>query len=235
MCLLPSSSISGPVSFATMSKRSYKQHCGLAVALDLLGERWTLLIMRDLLPGPRRFTDLFAGFSGISTDLLADRLRKLEDSGVVRKRKLRHPVPANVYELTELGEQLRPALAALASWGSSLLPDPDSSRLRLEPRWALISMTASYVGGLPSGRYEFDIDDEVLTVVVGADEARVEYGPAGTQALLRVRCTVDTFFRMASSDGDHNGEAHVDGDTSLLRKLFRSLELPRANPAAPTS
>ena len=83
-----------------MARRSYHQYCGLAAALDVVGERWALLIIRDLAPGPRRFTDLFAGLPGIATDVLADRLRSLEAAGAVRLRAIRHPVPAKLYELT---------------------------------------------------------------------------------------------------------------------------------------
>ena len=97
-----------------MAKRSYSQYCGLAAALDVIGERWALLIVRDLVPGPRRFTDLFDGLPGISTDLLTDRLRSLETAGAVRRREVRTPVPAQLYELTDRGLELARLAGQLA-------------------------------------------------------------------------------------------------------------------------
>ena len=87
-----------------MAKRSYGQYCPMAHSLDLLGERWTLLIVRDLLLGPRRYGDLLAGLPGLSTDLLADRLHALEDAAVIRRRRLAPPAGSMVYELTAYGD-----------------------------------------------------------------------------------------------------------------------------------
>src|SRR5918999_2880352 len=104
-----------------MAKRSYEQYCPLARSLDLLGERWTLLIVRDLVAGPKRYTDLQRALPGLATDLLTDRLRKLERAGVVRRRELSPPAPATVYELTQRGSELEPAVLALARFGLGLL------------------------------------------------------------------------------------------------------------------
>src|SRR5438874_2834358 len=101
-----------------MDGRSYGQYCSLAHALDVVGERWTLLVVRDLLLGPKRFTDLLAGLPGIGRNLLAARLRRLEDEGVVRRRTLPAPAGSRVYELTEDGVELGLALAPLARWGA---------------------------------------------------------------------------------------------------------------------
>ena len=111
-----------------MAKRSYEQYCPLACALDLLGERWTLLVVRDLIAGPKRYTDLHRGLPGLATDLLTERLRALEEAGLVRRRELPPPSPAMVYELTERGRELEPAIIALARFGLGLLgasPSPD--------------------------------------------------------------------------------------------------------------
>lgn len=98
--------------------RSYDDPCGVARALDLVGERWALLVVRELLLGPKRYTDLRAGLPSISQNVLSQRLRELERSGVVRRRKLDPPAAAWVYELTEWGAGLEPVLFHLARWGS---------------------------------------------------------------------------------------------------------------------
>ena len=102
--------------------RSYGDPCGLARALDLVGERWSLLVVRELLFGPKRFTDLRAGMPGASPNVLAQRLRELERAGIVRRRKLAPPAGVAVYELTERGGELEPAIIQLARWGSTTPP-----------------------------------------------------------------------------------------------------------------
>lgn len=104
-----------------MSRRSYDQYCAVARALDAVGERWSLLIVRELLGGPRRYTDLHADLPGVSTDILATRLKQLEGEGVLLRRKLERPANATVYELTERGVALRQVVAALGGWGLEAL------------------------------------------------------------------------------------------------------------------
>lgn len=104
-----------------MSRRSYDQYCAVARALDAVGERWSLLIVRELLGGPRRYTDLHADLPGVSTDILAARLKQLEADGLVLRRKLERPANAVVYELTEQGLTLHQVIAALGEWGTALL------------------------------------------------------------------------------------------------------------------
>jgi DNA-binding HxlR family transcriptional regulator len=99
-------------------KRSYAQACALARALDVLGERWTLLIVRELLAGPKRFTDLEGGLPGVPSSLLGERLRELQDSGLVTRRRLPPPAASQVYELSDRGRELEPAMLALGRWGA---------------------------------------------------------------------------------------------------------------------
>jgi len=106
-----------------MPRRSYDQYCALSRALDVLGERWTLLIVRELLAGPRRYTELHADLPGVSTDILAARLKELEADGLVARERLARPANASVYRLTEHGHALLPALAGLAAWGAPLLAE----------------------------------------------------------------------------------------------------------------
>lgn len=107
-----------------MPRRSYDQYCPIARSLDVAGERWTLLIVRELLAGPRRYTDLHADLPGVSTDVLAGRLKDMEREGLVTRRRLPPPGAAYVYELTGRGRELQPVLAALAVWGTPALGEP---------------------------------------------------------------------------------------------------------------
>ena len=105
--------------------RSYGQYCAMAKALDVIGDRWTLLIVRELLlRGACRYTDLRNGLPGIATDMLADRLRKLEGAGIVRREAARPPVATTLFELTERGKELEPVVHELGRWGAPLLREP---------------------------------------------------------------------------------------------------------------
>jgi DNA-binding HxlR family transcriptional regulator len=113
-----------------MKSRSYNQYCGLAYALDIVGERWTLLIVRELIAGPRRFTDLLEGLPGISTNLLSERLKQLEQQGLLRRRTLAPPAASRVYELTAVGQALEQTLQELDNWGSQFeAASPEAARV----------------------------------------------------------------------------------------------------------
>src|SRR4030088_1295484 len=107
-----------------MAARTYGQFCGVARALELVGERWALLIVRDLLVGPRRFTDLLQGLPRIPTHVLSDRLKELEHGGIVRRRVLPRPAASIVYELTEYGAELEEVVLQLGRWGANALGHP---------------------------------------------------------------------------------------------------------------
>jgi DNA-binding HxlR family transcriptional regulator len=110
------------------AKRTYGDRCGVARALDVVGERWALLVVRELLLGPKRFTDLRAGLPGLSPDVLSQRLRELEQAGLVRRRKLAPPAGSRVYELTERGLALEPIILELGRWGSQTpLPEGEAA------------------------------------------------------------------------------------------------------------
>lgn len=125
-------------------RRTYGDSCGIARALDLTGERWALLIVRELLLGPKRFTDLRAGLAGVSTDVLAQRLRELEGQGLVGRRKLPPPGAARVYELTPRGAELEPVLLALGRWGSRVPLPPDSTAL--SPDGLAVALKTMFAG-----------------------------------------------------------------------------------------
>src|SRR2546426_5685788 len=127
-----------------MPARSYGQYCGLARALDAVGDRWSLLIVRELLPGPMRYSELVASLGGIATNLLADRLRSLESSGVIERRL--GQASGVVYALTPWGSQLREAIDAFVRWGTPLMVSGRGGGA-FEPRWLAVA-----VGGLLRGR-----------------------------------------------------------------------------------
>src|SRR6478609_1913478 len=125
-----------------MSARTYGQLCGLARALDVLGERWTLLLIRELSRGPKRFRDLLTNLPGIGTNLLTARLKSLESDGVIRRTLLPPPAGVHVYELTARGRALEQPLQQLALWGFDLLPD-DPGTATARAAWAAASMRAA--------------------------------------------------------------------------------------------
>jgi DNA-binding HxlR family transcriptional regulator len=133
--------------------RSYRQYCSLARALDVLGDRWTLLIVRELLlRGPSRYTDLRAGLPGIATNLLADRLRELEAAGVVAREEAPAPVATTLFGLTPRGEGLKDALRALASWGIGLMVDGPHADDELQAHWMTMLVDLSMHDREPHGR-----------------------------------------------------------------------------------
>ena len=122
--------------------RTYAQNCGMARALDLLGERWTLLIVRELARGPKRFGELVASLEGIGTNLLSARLRALADAGILAAGRLPAPAGAAGYALTDSGRALVPLLEDLALWGWGL-PWPDTQQARSRAAWAAMTMRAN--------------------------------------------------------------------------------------------
>jgi DNA-binding HxlR family transcriptional regulator len=156
--------------------RTYGDRCGIARALDLVGERWALLVVRELLLGPKRFTDLRAGLPNIGPDVLAQRLRDLEASGVIARRKLPPPAAAQVYELTDWGRELEPIVLGLGRWGSQApVPSADA------PLGADAAMLALKTMFSPNGlraRYEVRLGEDVYDVRVDGDRFDVARGTA---------------------------------------------------------
>lgn len=131
----------------TMANRTYRQYCFLAQAPDLVGERWTLLVVRELLLGPRRFKDLLQGLPGIGTNLLSARLKELEASGIVRRATLPPPAGSSVYELTDYGQGLWPAVVELTRWGSKAIDSSEDKVFRSE--WVCWSSRPCSAGSGP--------------------------------------------------------------------------------------
>jgi DNA-binding HxlR family transcriptional regulator len=159
--------------------KRYDQYCPIAHALGLVGERWTLLVVRELAYGPLRYTDLVDRLHGIGTNILADRLKQLESAGVVEKKKLPPPAASTVYELTPRGEDLRPVLHELARWGARSLgpPPPDA----LEEGWLVHALDLALSPLCQGHTIAFRVGDEEASLV---DCATVEGIAAGYETLV---------------------------------------------------
>jgi DNA-binding HxlR family transcriptional regulator len=157
-------------------RRNYKQFCGLARALDRVGERWTLLVVRNLMLGPRRYSDLLEELPGLTTNLLAARLRELEQMDLVVKRKTPPPVRATVYELTPAGRALEPALMELARWGGRFMDRPTKADT-VNIGWALLSLKRRYHGGLALVA-ELGVDERIFELAFTPARLSVTEGRA---------------------------------------------------------
>ncbi|MFG3035378.1 winged helix-turn-helix transcriptional regulator [Streptomyces sp. NPDC048330] len=174
-------------------RRSYDQHCAAARALDLVGDRWTLLVVRELLAGPRRYTDLHADLPGVSTDMLAGRLKDMEGADLVTRRRLPPPASAFVYELTPRGRDLLPVLRALAAWGAPELGEPRPTDA-VRAHWYAVPLLGA-LAGLGEGVVQVTLDEGEFHVRIGADGTTAYgdgvYGDA-TGELPDVRLRTDT-------------------------------------------
>jgi DNA-binding HxlR family transcriptional regulator len=147
-------------------RKRYDQYCPVAHALDLVGERWALLMVRELMHGPKRYTDLAEHLPGIGTNILASRLRDLEACGIVAKRRLPPPAASTVYELTDYGRGLRTVLRELALWGARSLGPPTAAD-ELFPGWLENALDTVLAPVAPPGRFEFRVGDEIASLVDG--------------------------------------------------------------------
>jgi DNA-binding HxlR family transcriptional regulator len=211
-------------------KRSYGQYCTVARALDVVGERWTLLLVRELSTGPKRFKDLLEGLPGIGTNLLANRLKTLEGEGIVRRATLPAPAGSNVYELTDLGGSLEPVIVALSRWGARLLDAPREEE-DLRAGWAAVAMQSALGRGTADrspGTYEFRIDGEAFHVRIrdSEEEERVEVkqGPASDPDLVVIGAA-ETFLAVVSGrrspeEAVQSGALWVEGEREEDREAL---------------
>lgn len=158
-------------------QRSYRQYCGLARTLDLVGDRWSLLVVRELLPGPRRYRDLEASLGGIASNLLTDRLRRLEAGGVLERRI--GSARAVVYALMPRGAQLQESIEALVRWSGPLMATGPRDDDVFDPRWLAVALPALLRGTRSRRPVEIGVDvrGSLLAVRVDGDGARVTVEP----------------------------------------------------------
>lgn len=220
----------------------YAQYCPLARAAELLGERWTLLVVRELLMGPQRFTDLRERLPGVSPSVLSERLARLEERGVVRRRTLPPPTPATVYELSEAGRALEGAIGALAAWGMRFLSRPEPGD-DVAPRAVRIVLSmAARRDAAPGPRIEVRMSDgsrELQRFVVegGPPGARVR-APGGTVDVVLVAGAREVA-ALACGDLDPeraalDGTITVEGDVGLLAAFPRYFDLLPQPPTSPS-
>jgi DNA-binding HxlR family transcriptional regulator len=175
--------------------KRYEQYCPMAHALDLVGDRWALLVIRELMHGPKRYTDLVDHLPGIGTNILAARLRDLEGHGIVTRRTLPPPAASKVYELTDYGRELRPAMRELALWGARSL-GPPTDEDELFEGWLANAMDNVLAPLAPPGRFEFRagpevaalVDGEVVAGAIDDPDVVVEGDPVGIYSLFVDRC-----------------------------------------------
>ena len=219
---------------STRQKRAYDQFCGLAKALDLVGERWTLLLVRDLSLGPQRYSDLLAGLPGIGTGLLAERLKALESEGVVRRAPA--PPPAGgttVYELTDEGRELADAMLPLAVWGAKRLDfDATPVAASYRPEWLFLSLKAQFRPDRARGvrdDYEFHVEGRVVHARIRDGAIDIVRGPVpGGRPDLTVTTDVPTLLavgvgHLTPSEAAAAGRMVVDDDPAAMQRALAIL------------
>jgi DNA-binding HxlR family transcriptional regulator len=215
--------------------RSYDQFCALARALDVVGDRWTLLIVRELLiAGSCRYTDLQYGLPGIATNLLADRLRDLEEHGIITREAAPPPIATTLFRLTPRGEQLRSVLRALGEWGGPLLADPsDGGEFR--SHWIVLPLQfrlTDHAPQRPPVTIEVRTGDQPITIDVADGEVRVRPGAApAADVTISGAPTLVMGLLLGDLDLDAAVAAglDVDGDPGALQRVQ-----PNAVPAPRT-
>lgn len=216
-----------------MTSKSYNQLCGVAYALDVIGERWTILIIRELMPGPRRFTDLMDGLPGISTNLLSCRLKRLEEQGIIVRRTLPPPAGSTVYELTPVGLGLEDTLLELGRWGSQFVPAvPQGDVLLHLGSYALTLKTffrAEQAQGLDE-TYELHVDEERLVVHIHDGKIDVRQGLAEKPEMV-LRTDMRTYMgllrgMLSPSAAQAQGLLEVEGDATALERFLTLCEVP---------
>lgn len=221
-----------------MKTRAYGQYCGFSRALEAVGERWALLIVRDLLVGPKRFTDLLRGLPGIPSNILTARLKELEHAGVVQRRLLPRPARGVVYELTEYGLELDPVVAALGRWGAKNLGDPrpdesvtvDSLVTALRTTFQAQAARGVHVG------YELRAGDLVLHARIDDGHIEAAAGPLpDADLVIEAGPAIRPLMagELSAADAIASGAIRVRGESELLERfaeMFRIEPMPATRP-----
>ncbi|MEU1161364.1 helix-turn-helix domain-containing protein [Streptomyces sp. NPDC005921] len=202
-------------------RRSYDQYCSAARALDVVGDRWALLIVRELLAGPRRYTDLHADLPGVSTDVLASRLKELERDGITARRRLPPPGAVYVYELTARGQELLPVLQALGKWGEAELGERRPTDA-VRAHWFALPLLRALDG---EGLVEVRLGEGDFHLHVGVEDGPV-YGDGPAPREPDARLALDAWTGTALARGElrlldavRDGRVTVTGDGTLAKAL----------------
>jgi DNA-binding HxlR family transcriptional regulator/putative sterol carrier protein len=222
---------------ATM--RTYGDGCPIARALDFVGERWALLVVRELLLGPKRYTDLRRGLPTASPNVLSERLRELERAGIVRRRKLPPPAGARVYELTDWGLELEEIVMSLGRWGARS-PGPPSEAPIVSADSVILALRARFDSGAADGLhgdYELRLGEDRFRIEVADGEIEAARG-----GVDRADATIDTdpdtlsavlWGGRSLADAQRSGTMTIDGDKAAVERFVRLFPMPE--PAAAVS
>jgi len=224
-----------------VTERAYGQFCGLARAVELVGERWALLIVRDLLVGPKRFTDLHQGLPRIPTNVLSARLRELEDAAVVRRRARSRPARGVVYELTDFGRGLEDVVLGLGRWGSSLLGDPRPGEIVTVDSMTM-ALRSTFTPGAADGepmRLELRIGDVIVHAI--AQGSRLDAGPGplpGADLVIEAGPNIRALMsgELTPDEALRSGAVKLEGSPDLLDRFVATFRIPpgpAGEPVAP--
>ncbi|MEU7242277.1 winged helix-turn-helix transcriptional regulator [Streptomyces sparsogenes] len=216
-----------------MEQRTYNQYCATARTLDLVGERWTLLLIRELLTGPKRYGDLQTSLRGLGTGLLATRLKHLEREGLVHKITLPPPARTPAYALTEAGEELGPAVLALARWGLKWAMGERREEETFHPGWAVLGLRACFDTKAAAGLhavYEFRVGDEIFHARIDDGTIEALHGPA-QHPDVTITMSEEAFVDVTShewtlAEAIATKAATTTGDAVAVRRLKKLFRLP---------
>jgi DNA-binding HxlR family transcriptional regulator len=217
--------------------KQYGQFCSVARALDVLGDRWAMLVVRELLLGPKRYTDLLDGLPRVGTNVLAVRLRELEDAGIISREKLPPPAASTVYVLTDDGAELRPVVDELARWGLRLMDRPQRGEAT-RTGWLIYSLaiSASATGMREESELELLVDNQAYTLTVRNGSFEARQGGAA-RPISVVEASPQSLFRLASGQAargelERNGQITVEKDSRAARQFLDAAEGAWLEPAA---
>ncbi|MDQ3719893.1 MAG: winged helix-turn-helix transcriptional regulator [Actinomycetota bacterium] len=216
-------------------KRTYGEACGIPRALDRVGERWALMIVRELLLGPKRFTDLRTGLPHLSPDVLSQRLRDLEEAGVLTRRKLPPPAASQVYELTEWGAELEPVVIALGRWGARAPMAPEGLGMSFDSH--ILSLRTLFEPALAEGfdaTLELRLGDLPFRAEVTDGGFKVEPGEAPSADIV-IETDAGTLIalvhgRRELAEAQEAGDVEIEGDREAVSRFLGLFPLPE--PAA---
>jgi len=217
--------------------RSYRDACRFASALDVVGERWALLVVRELLLGPKRFTDIRAGLPGASPNILSERLRELEQGGVIRRLKLAPPAGSWVYELTEWGSELEPVVTELGAWGARSPLPPAGTRIGADSIvLALRSLFDPERASELSAVYELRLDGMRFHAIVGNGEIELARGAAEAPDLV-IEAEPDQLAALLTGERPldaalDSGAVRIEGGRRGAARFLRLFPMPDPCPAS---
>jgi DNA-binding HxlR family transcriptional regulator/putative sterol carrier protein len=221
------------------TRRTYGDGCAIARALDLVGERWALLVVRELLLGPKRYTDLRGGLPNASPNVLSERLRELERAGIVRRRKLPPPAGSRVYELTVWGRELDDTVMSLGRWAARS-PTPLSDAPIVSAASIILALRARYDPGAahgPRASYELRLGEDSFRIDVGGDDLEVAPGSAA-HADATIESDPDTLGAVlwggrSLAEAQRSGRMTIEGDEAAVERFVSLFPMPE--PAAADS